>query len=1105
MSKSSFQWVITVLICFSASAFGVTPRGDEFLKAIQVIPGVPLDDRPTRVGFSTIVEDTVFFGGHDGSGYAVEDGVWDFEDGVGGSDWQGWYTVDQTANSGAPWGARVTADSFDCPDDAPMINGTVGQIWFGKHGDTADSECWVCDAGGDCSEPASRVGYKNDLCQRADSPLLAWSGGDLTVTCDYFLEAEGYPLDYVRAQIVPFLNGSVEMDAVELQNIDDGTGGTIGDPDNPAHLDEELDASAIPENTSHVKLRFEFVSDVGWSDEDAGGGTCTSYGPFGVDEITISESGVGQLGYYDFDVGDEGFTFDHCPGVGNFVELNHLDDYNVLDPCQCELAGYVMSFHDAGFQHPGDPNGQANMAVSPIINRGAYPPENGYRDIFMVYDIYAWLPEANGVLYRPGARYYPWTCVETGETGWSPRVGDERYYYVGTDPVCAPDRYTLTGWGMPGNADLYRLIMEVRSCCSCFGIEDCTGITNETPLFDNFRMGIAGFPDAPVANLDTGGLQDGFPQGNSLDPSATGRSDDPAVDAGVLPPYVLADSLGIAGPVVSGDTGPWEAYLWFRIRRKGPMQDDEVAYGSWKGRLMSASFPGDPEAQFVGVRMDSSQIGGNGFPNKFCSFAHPDDGFYQGDPEANERDDFNEILPDDVFTPGTQILYFMTTNYIGNPVKYVLPDTTGGFFLEYEILPSMRWSEEPGSSDIVWPCVLYWDAFNRGAQNFIQPALDAFLAPVPAPMGEEDLWPNNDRYDELLASTNYNASSIYRLGVGANNGAALPQLLSYRAILLNTGVFSAGAMEEADMIGVEDWLLTTICQEAGMFRQGFIANGDEVAGIIEDLRPSTLSGALGADFVCSPFREQGCPSNSPEDSSWCAAVIAAGGALYPVTAPYFAFGNGCPQIYTYSVLNAIGGVGNRSWFDYDFSGPKGTVNFAQVVNDRSSGLASYRSIVDGYSYHHITTTYNDVTGRCEADSAGRVNAAGNEIIAALSWIFDGVPPAFCTSPCDTASDAPDIEEPELRVNRLYQNRPNPFNPRTVIRFSLAAKGPVELGIYDVGGRRVKTLVKKTMDAGLHTMVWDGTDNQGRRVGSGIYWSQLQAGDYVSNMKMVLLK
>jgi hypothetical protein len=231
-------------------------------------------------------------------------------------------------------------------------------------------------------------------------------------------------------------------------------------------------------------------------------------------------------------------------------------------------------------------------------------------------------------------------------------------------------------------------------------------------------------------------------------------------------------------------------------------------------------------------------------------------------------------------------------------------------------------------------------------------------------------------------------------------------------------------------------------------------------------------------------------------------VIDASGALYPSQSLYHALGNGCPNIFTYSVLFATSGVGNRDWWDYD--GGKGIVSFAQIVKDAEGGLTNYRSVVDGYSYHHITTTFNAGTNQCEADSAGRVNAAGNEIIGALDWIFGGAPPGLCSDPCPSPSDAPDTGF-EVKVNRLYQNQPNPFNPRTAIQFSVAEGGPVALVIYDVGGRLVKTLLNGTVDSGLHNVVWDGTGDAGRKVGSGIYWSQLKAGDYISTKKMVVLK
>ncbi len=69
---------------------------------------------------------------------------------------------------------------------------------------------------------------------------------------------------------------------------------------------------------------------------------------------------------------------------------------------------------------------------------------------------------------------------------------------------------------------------------------------------------------------------------------------------------------------------------------------------------------------------------------------------------------------------------------------------------------------------------------------------------------------------------------------------------------------------------------------------------------------------------------------------------------------------------------------------------------------------------------------------------------------------------------------------------LHQNTPNPFNPVTTIRFGLEEHGDVALAIYSATGQIVRTLVNDTLDAGSHTVVWDGIDDQGRQVASGTY-------------------
>jgi PKD repeat protein len=88
---------------------------------------------------------------------------------------------------------------------------------------------------------------------------------------------------------------------------------------------------------------------------------------------------------------------------------------------------------------------------------------------------------------------------------------------------------------------------------------------------------------------------------------------------------------------------------------------------------------------------------------------------------------------------------------------------------------------------------------------------------------------------------------------------------------------------------------------------------------------------------------------------------------------------------------------------------------------------------------------------------------------------------------------------------LAQNYPNPFNARTVIRYSLPQDSKVEITIYNILGRKVKTLVNEHQQAGYKTVIWDGTNQKDRTVASGVYFYKIKAGDFTSSKKMLLLK
>ena len=88
---------------------------------------------------------------------------------------------------------------------------------------------------------------------------------------------------------------------------------------------------------------------------------------------------------------------------------------------------------------------------------------------------------------------------------------------------------------------------------------------------------------------------------------------------------------------------------------------------------------------------------------------------------------------------------------------------------------------------------------------------------------------------------------------------------------------------------------------------------------------------------------------------------------------------------------------------------------------------------------------------------------------------------------------------------LHQNYPNPFNPVTTIKYDLPENSQVQVAIYDMLGRKVRTLVSGFEDAGFKTVRWQGKNDYGRSVGAGVYICRIRAGDFVQTRKMIILK
>jgi len=88
---------------------------------------------------------------------------------------------------------------------------------------------------------------------------------------------------------------------------------------------------------------------------------------------------------------------------------------------------------------------------------------------------------------------------------------------------------------------------------------------------------------------------------------------------------------------------------------------------------------------------------------------------------------------------------------------------------------------------------------------------------------------------------------------------------------------------------------------------------------------------------------------------------------------------------------------------------------------------------------------------------------------------------------------------------IHQNYPNPFNPVTTLRYDLPEDALVNITIYDMMGRQIRTLISSQHSAGYKSVQWNATNDAGSPVSAGLYFYMIQAGDFKQTKKMMLVK
>ena len=167
-------------------------------------------------------------------------------------------------------------------------------------------------------------------------------------------------------------------------------------------------------------------------------------------------------------------------------------------------------------------------------------------------------------------------------------------------------------------------------------------------------------------------------------------------------------------------------------------------------------------------------------------------------------------------------------------------------------------------------------------------------------------------------------------------------------------------------------------------------------------------------------------------------------------------------------------------------------------------LLNASQMASDYGQSYQTFTIIDHEGRIRFKTASLIPMEDlrDEVLLALA----DIPPIEeeVEEPVETAVETSD-QASVPQAFSLAQNAPNPFNGETLIRFALPQPSQVELTIYNLLGQPVAVLVQGPSAAGSFSVRWDGRDQTGRAVTSGVYLYQLRAGEYTEVRKLLLLQ
>ncbi len=955
-------------------------------------------------------------------------------------DWQGWTQLDRTAQLDTFW----HVEDYLEPELAGLpgpLDGTKS-AWCGAPPGAQNYLCqWVY-----------APGYGNRWNQTLTSDVIYFEGCIDFSFHGYFDSERGYDFTYLE-----YDTGNDTWQRVDSY---DSTG--------------VIDAAYhLPVPMVKTKLRFRFVSDVAWSDED---GVIDTKGAAHIDEITVADV-TGVLNFEDFESAadmSKSAGIWHCGVMGGYGLYSGLvGGLSDKDPCNDNMSYQIVFFIGSPYPSTSYPGlfdtpfckgtggkglpCQDEMVVSPLIDLAKYstgqndiqdasiPPEDlpNLGGAYLRFTVYGDLPVENCVYYNwqvrsidpagcPG-RWATQDFINYGDGSYQTRLVNIARYIDFDNPL--------------------QISLGVFDYCYAWGTTSCSCSKHTpAPWFDNVSIQrfITNEPQWTVAAREL--FQDNFPSEEWVLESYVRADMAMDVNSAVNPVIRPGDSVvvWVASPLGGGialDPGGGPAvYMHVMCSYIGHLPSPKPSYID--GAILQGTYGTykSTAAHWNIIQCDSARYGGTPIPDAYCV-------------------DLNDSL----FTRGYEIQYYFTA-CTNAGVESAAPRyaRSGPPYYEFTCLPTMN-------SNVLFVD----DADGRG--SFRGTVEDYWNATFPG-IFYPDRQP--DRYDVNAPSSGLSNGPGSRAWNAVLTGNGMGDWEGYYTIVWDSGdlwtyTICDGTDDKSDDISMLiDWM------DLSGHRTGLWVCGDNIAYELHTLNhwggAALMQTWCGMDYEADSYLDV---TGGLADGGIASPLITGDADLglfihggFPDS--WYAFG-GCPIINRFDVIKKM--LTGKTAATYPVY--NSTVQPAAVGNRTlNTGGFDVRTLWFGFSYQYVR---DDVS----ITPLDRFHIARD----VFAWMQYYVPYASV------------LDENVPRAYKLSQNFPNPFNPRTSIEFDMKEKGLVTVRVYNVAGQLVRSLIDGVKDAGAYSVTWDGTNNLGVEVGSGIYFSKMETREYSATKKLVLLR